>query len=179
MHPSHLAFSHLERLVSIARGLIASLKQRGQPLIGPCPLHHEDHPQAFVVDLSKDLWYRFTRCPGGGEVVSLVQRMDHCQYPQVARYLTSLSQVSATPARAKACRSDRAYQPYTTTLRLDPHAPLLAKKESGPKRPDTLRPGLAWAQDSSRGASQSRSMIPTAAQSATPVAGLIRQSIWL
>ena len=44
MHPSHLAFSHLKRLVSIervvtARGVIASLKQRGQRLIGPGPIH--------------------------------------------------------------------------------------------------------------------------------------------
>ena len=44
MHPSHLAFSRLKRLVSIARGVtartvIGSLKQRGQRLIGPCPIH--------------------------------------------------------------------------------------------------------------------------------------------
>ena len=44
MHPSHLAFSRLNRLVSIARGVIArgmigSLKQRGQRLIGLCPIH--------------------------------------------------------------------------------------------------------------------------------------------
>jgi len=133
MHPSHLAFSHLKRLVSIervltARGAIASLKQRGQRLIGPCPVHHGDHPQAFVVDLSKDLWYCFTRCRGGGDVVELVQRMDHCPYPEIARYLASLAQVAPTPAKAKVTRPDSAYQPYTRTLRLDPYAPLLAQK---------------------------------------------------
>ncbi len=133
MHPSHLAFSHLKRLVSIeqvltARGVIASLTRRGQRLIGPCPVHHGDHPQAFVVDLAKDLWYCFTRCRGGGDVVELVRRMDHCPYPEVARYLAALARVSPTPARAKARRPNRAYQPYTKTLRLDPHAPLLAQK---------------------------------------------------
>jgi DNA primase len=133
MPPSSLAFSHLKRLVCIeqvlaARGVIASLTQRGQRLIGPCPVHHGDHPQAFVVDLAKDLWYCFTRCRGGGDVVELVRRMDHCPYPHVARYLASLVQVGPTPARTEATRPDRAYQPYTRTLRLDPHAPLLAHK---------------------------------------------------
>jgi DNA primase len=133
MHPSHLAFSHLKRLVSIervltARGVIASLTQRGQRLIGPCPVHHGDHPQAFVVDRAKDLWYCFTRCRGGGDVVELVRRMDHCPYPEVARYLASLAQVAPTPARTQATRSDRTYQPYTRELRLDPYAPLLAEK---------------------------------------------------
>jgi len=133
MHPSHLAFSHLKRLVSIARvltarGVIASLKQRGQRLIGPCPVHHGDHPQAFVVDRAKDLWHCFTRCRGGGDVVELVRRMDHCPYPEVARYLAALAQVSPTPAKAEARAPRRAYQPYTQTLRLDPRAPLLAQK---------------------------------------------------
>jgi DNA primase len=133
MHPAHLAFSHLKRLVSIeqvlsARGVIASLTPRGQRLIGPCPVHHGDHPQAFVVDLEKDLWYCFTRCRGGGDVVELVRRMDHCPYPDVARYLASLVQVAPMAARTTATRPDRAYQPYTRTLRLDPHASLLAQK---------------------------------------------------
>ena len=133
MHPPHLAFSHLKRLVSIervltARGVIASLKPRGQRLIGPCPVHHGDHPQAFVVDRAKDLWHCFTRCRGGGDVVELVRRMDHCQYPEVARYLAALAQIWPTPARAEARAPDRAYQPYTRQLRLNPHAPLLAEK---------------------------------------------------
>jgi DNA primase len=97
-------------------------------LIGPCPVHHGDHPQAFVVDLAKDLWYCFTHCRGGGDVVELVRRMDHCPYPDVARYLASLADLPPTRTRGEARTSERAYQPYTRTLRLDPHAPLLAQK---------------------------------------------------
>ena len=133
MPPSHLAFSHRKRLLSIervltARGLIGSLKPRGQRLIGPCPVHRGDHPQAFVVDRSKDLWHCFTRCRGGGDVVDLVRRMDHCLYPKVARYLAALAQVSPTPARTEATSPGGAFQPYTRQLRLNPHAPLLAHK---------------------------------------------------
>ena len=61
-------------------------------------------------------------------MVELVRRLDHCQYPEVARYLASLAQISPTPARAEARAPDRAYQPYTRQLRLNPHAPLLAEK---------------------------------------------------
>jgi DNA primase len=133
MPPSSLAFSHLKGLVSIeqvltARGMIASLTRRGQRLIGPCPVHHGDHPQAFVVDRAQDLWYCFTRCRGGGDVVELVRRMDHCPYPEVARYLAALAQVSPMPPRAEVRAPERTYQPYTRALRLDPHAPLLAHK---------------------------------------------------
>jgi len=81
---------------------MTSLKQRGQRLIGPGPVHHGDHPQAFVVDLANALlWHCFTRCRGGGNGVALVQRMDHCQYPELARYLASLDQLSPTSARAE------------------------------------------------------------------------------
>jgi hypothetical protein len=57
--------------------------------------------------------------------------MDHCSYRQVARYLAALAQRSPTPPRAEARAPHRAYQPYTRTLRLDPHAPLLAQKGIG------------------------------------------------
>ncbi|MCP4381692.1 MAG: toprim domain-containing protein [Hyphomicrobiales bacterium] len=133
MHPSTLAFSHLKHRVSIeqvltARGMMTALKQRGQRLIGPCPVHRGDHPQAFVVDLSKDLWHCFTQCRGGGDVVDLVRRMDHSRYPDVARYLASLAQVLPTPARAEVNSPARPYRPYTRNLRLNPHAPLLVEK---------------------------------------------------
>ncbi len=78
MYPPFIAFSHLKRRVSIeavlnAEGLATSLKRRGQRLVGPCPVHGGDNPQAFVVDLARDLWYCFTRCQGGGDVVELVR----------------------------------------------------------------------------------------------------------
>jgi hypothetical protein len=61
-------------------------------------------------------------------VVELVRRMDHCPYPDVARYLAALAQLSPTPARAEVRAPDRPYQPYTRALRLNAHASLLAHK---------------------------------------------------
>ncbi len=72
---------------------MTSLKQRGLPLIGPGPVHHGDHPQAFGLESSKQLWYGFIPCRVGGDPVALVQRMDHRQYPELARYLASLAQL--------------------------------------------------------------------------------------
>ena len=82
---------------------MTSLKQHDQRLIGPGPVHHGDHPQAFVVDLAKALlWHCLTRCRGGGNVLALVQRMDHCPYPELARYLASFAQLWPASARAEA-----------------------------------------------------------------------------
>ena len=83
MSPPALAFSDLKRSVSIAtvltaEGLATSLKRRGQRLVGPCPVHGGDNPQAFVVDLDRDLWYCFTRCQGGGDVVELAHTLWSC-----------------------------------------------------------------------------------------------------
>jgi len=57
MSPPVLTFSHLKRSVSIetvlnAEGLTTVLKQRGQQLVGPCPVHGGDNPHAFVLNLS-------------------------------------------------------------------------------------------------------------------------------
>jgi DNA primase len=107
MQPSPLAFSHLKCLVSIAwgltaRGAMTSLKQRGQRLIGPGPVHHGDYPQALGVKPSKQLWYGFTPCRAGGDGGALVQRMAHCHYPELARYLASLAQLWPNSASAEA-----------------------------------------------------------------------------
>ncbi len=141
MRPPFLAFSHLKRTVSIetvltAKGLDASFRRRGQRLIGPCPVHGGDNPQAFVVDLTRDLWYCFTRCQGGGDVVELVRRMHHLEYRQCAHYLATLAQTPTPPSSPVMVSPQKPFQPYTRRLRLDPLAPLLQQKRI---QPDTAQ----------------------------------------
>lgn len=141
MHPPFIAFSYLKRTVSIetvltAKGLAKSLKRRGQRLVGPCPVHGGDNPQAFVVDLARDLWYCFTRCQGGGDVVELVHRMHHVGYRQCAHYLATLAQAPTPPSCRVTTPRQKPFRPYTRRLRLDPHAPLLRQKGI---RPDTAQ----------------------------------------
>jgi len=133
-----MTFSHLKRSVSIetvlnAEGLTTSLKRHGQRLVGPCPVHGGDNPHAFVVDRAKDLWYCFTRCQGGGDVVELVRRMHHIGYPQCARYLATLARAPTPPSSPVTAPPKKLFQPYTRSLRLDPLAPLLQQKGIRPE----------------------------------------------
>ncbi len=139
MYPPSLAFSHLKRAVSIetvlaAKGLVAPLRRRGQRLVGPCPVHGGDNPQAFVVDLARNIWHCFTHCQGGGDVVELVRRMHRVGYRQSALYLATLVQVQ-DPVLPSSCiiaapekPQKKLFQPYTRRLRLDHTAPFLRQK---------------------------------------------------
>ncbi len=133
MHAPALDFARLKRLVSleqvlIAKGLSASLKQHGNRLVGPCPVHGGDNPHAFVADLAKNLWYCFTRCQGGGDVVELVRRMDHLSYRQSACYLAALAQDPIPGGAWHAAPPSRPFRPFTRRLVLDAAAPWLAQK---------------------------------------------------
>ncbi len=96
MIPSRLDFRRLKRCVTIERllaenGLLETLRMRGDRWIGPCPLHGGDNPRAFVVTPSKNLWYCFTRCRAGGDVVELARRLLDLSYTETAHYLASLA----------------------------------------------------------------------------------------
>ena len=102
MIPPHLLFRSLKRRVSIeqllqANGCLAAMKRRGDRLVGPCPLHQGDNPRAFVVSLPKNLWYCFTGCRAGGDVVELARRLLGLSYWETAQYLDSLARNSPLP----------------------------------------------------------------------------------
>ncbi len=141
MIPSHLSFDRLKRSVTVQRvlaaeGLTRSLKRRGSRLVGPCPLHGGDNPNAFVVRLDKSLWYCFTRCDAGGDVVELVRRLRHGDYRDAARYLASLAATHVEPecgswgpgSAPSPSPSTGSFRPYTRRLHLDPSAAFLAAK---------------------------------------------------
>jgi DNA primase len=123
----------IERVLA-SRGLLAAMRQHGDNLIGPCPIHHGDSTTAFVVSLSKDLWHCFTRCRGGGDVVDLVRRLDASDYRSTAVYLASLA--GTAPATARAATDRISFRPFTARLQLDPAATFLAEKGI---RQDTAR----------------------------------------
>ncbi len=97
MIPSRLDFHHLKRHVNIEQllahhGLLETLRKRGDRWIGPCPVHGGDNPRAFVLTPSKNLWYCFTRCRAGGDVVELARRLLHLSYIETAHYLAWLAE---------------------------------------------------------------------------------------
>jgi DNA primase len=75
-------FAKLREQVSLKQVLleyyqISNLKQRGNKLIGPCPVHNGDSPRAFHADLDKNVWHCFTGCHSGGNQLDLVVRKEN------------------------------------------------------------------------------------------------------
>lgn len=133
MIPPHLDFKILKQTVTIERvlairGLDRHLRRRRDRLVGPCPLHGGDNPNAFVVSLSRNLWYCFTRCDAGGDVIELVRRLDRSNYREVADYLASLAGLSPVPPKVPPPVQHRTFVPFVKRLHLDPEAPLLRRK---------------------------------------------------
>ena len=115
----------IERVLA-ARGLLTAMRQHGDNIIGPCPIHHGDSKTAFVVTLSKNLWHCFTRCRVGGDVIDLVRRLDGSGYHSTAVYLASLAET--VPATTRGVADAIPFRPFTARLELDPAATFLAEK---------------------------------------------------
>lgn len=71
------------------RQLLHAFRSLGdRRLVGPCPIHPgADNPTAFVVDRIKNLWYCFSRCHRGGDVIELVRQLDGLSFRQALEYL--------------------------------------------------------------------------------------------
>ena len=126
------------------RGLTSRLRRQGRRLVGPCPIHGGDNPTAFVVDPGRQLWYCFTACQAGGDVVTLVRRLDRASFPQALRTLAAIAPLPDVP---NACAPPPPtppgrFRPFTRTLPLDPTAPFLGAKRIWPTTATTFEAGL-------------------------------------
>ncbi len=138
MIPKHLDFSYLKRRVSIgavlkAKGLKTPLKKQGDRLVGPCPVHGGDNPNAFVVSLSKNVWRCFTQCDSGGDVIEFARRLNGISHRQTALLLASLVDVPNEPSIETRRLSKKAFRPYTRQLNLNHCCSWLQKKGISPK----------------------------------------------
>ena len=82
-------FREIRARISIADVLaryyrIDNLKQIGQTLVGPCPVHNGNSARAFHVDLDKNLWHCFTGCKKGGNQLDLVAAKDQVTVREAA-----------------------------------------------------------------------------------------------
>jgi DNA primase len=133
MHPSDYSFRHLKTQVAISsilsfHGLHLKLIRRGDQLFGPCPLHGGDNKTAFRVHLGRGLWRCFTAC-GGGDIVELIRKIEHCSYSEVARHLHRIAAASLPEApqeiRPSSPSGGRAFTPFTRSIPLDPRCHFL------------------------------------------------------
>ncbi len=133
MIPEHLTFKYLKARVSIAavlqdKGVNTAFRKRADQLFGPCPVHGGDNPNAFVINLSKNIWHCFTQCNAGGDVVELVRRLDSKTYPQSAAYLATLANSPKASSLVHQPHITKAFRPFTKCLTLNASTPWLAKK---------------------------------------------------
>lgn len=139
-------FETLKRTVAIEtvlqhREVRSFFKQRGERLFGPCPIHGGDNPNAFVIQRSKNLWFCFTGCNRGGDVIELVRAMDHCGYHAAAAYLATLIPAAPTfntlPSPINIANrpnsSATPFQPYTKRLPLNGRCAFLQQKGIKPE----------------------------------------------
>lgn len=130
-----LQFDTLKKTVPIPavlddKGLLDTFTRLGDRLVGPCPIHGGDNPNAFVVSLNKNLWYCFTGC-NGGDLIDLVRRLDGKNFQQTLHYLRTLagSRQSRFPLPQT---SPKPFTPFRRKLPLDHCFPWLQQKKITP-----------------------------------------------
>ncbi len=111
--------------------LLGEIKRIGDRLVGCCPIHGGDNPHAFVVTISKNLWYCFTGCQKGGDSVELVQCLLGKSYRSALNYLNSLAvnpfvRLINDDFPSPPCSS--AFVPFTRSLPLEGTHPFIQKK---------------------------------------------------
>lgn len=100
----------------------------GNRLIGPCPVHGGDNRHAFSVHRERNLWFCFTRCQAGGDVIDLAWRLSGRSWARTAQWLERLAVGSialdeSARFHLEQDRRDRLFHPYTRQLTLDPAHP--------------------------------------------------------
>lgn len=122
-------------------GRLVEFRVSGRRLIGPCPVHGGDNRRAFSIDRERDLWFCFTRCRSGGDVIDLAWHLSGRSWIRTAAWLERLA---AAPVhrlphkdhRLSASHANRPFQPFTRRLELDPTHPFFRRLHI---REETLR----------------------------------------
>lgn len=127
-----VTLNSLKKSVSITavladKGLLPLFKRQADRLVGPCPIHVGDNPNAFVISLPKNLWYCFTGCNTGGDIVDLVRKLDGKDYRQTLQYLKVLAGCRS-PYSLSSCHP-RPLKPFVRKLPLDHSIAWLRQKK--------------------------------------------------
>lgn len=117
----------IHRLLAL-RGV--TLTRRGERLVAPCPVHGGDSPAAFVVHPGRNLWYCFSGCGRGGDVIDLVRLLDRCSFRDALQTLDRLAITgpSSTSQLVPPTVPADSWRPYTRSLPLIHDDPWLRRK---------------------------------------------------
>jgi DNA primase len=102
----YIDFSLLKKRVSIvdvlkAYDLYADLKKSGDQLRGICPIHEGSDKREFIVTPSKNEWYCHGDCKEGGDILSLISKVDQCSVKEAALDIASKFSFNGTPKNGK------------------------------------------------------------------------------
>jgi len=73
------------------------IKEDGQFIRSSCKIHGGNNPTAFVINQETGLWFCHTNC-GGGDIYTLVQKMENIDFFSAVRWLSSFYDVDITNA---------------------------------------------------------------------------------
>lgn len=99
-------FAAIKQAVSIKQilehyGLTEQLSQKGDSLMGACPVHKGHNRTQFRVSLSKNAWNCFS-CKGGGNILDLVSAMEQVNIREAALLIQEWFDLNAVPAPKRA-----------------------------------------------------------------------------
>ncbi len=82
------------------------VKNDGNYIRACCKIHGGDNPTAFVMNKDTSLWYCHTGECGGGDIFTLVQKMEGIEFPQAVQWLAdfygiNISNLRITERKAK------------------------------------------------------------------------------
>jgi hypothetical protein len=87
-HAQRIYFEQLKRLVTLPMVLAhygIELRQQGQQLYGPCPIHGGHNKRQFTVRLATSEWHCFGDCKRGGAMLEFVAAMENVEIIEAAR----------------------------------------------------------------------------------------------
>ena len=114
--------------------LVDTLKQTGDRLSGPCPIHNGSNPTSFRVSISKNCFNCFGSCGRGGNVIDFVALKEDIEFRDAALLLQEWfmgETPTPAPTKPKSPRRPRSEKP-----KADP-PPEQPEPEPEPEQPAT------------------------------------------
>jgi len=81
-------------------------QQNGDLIRSKCMIHGGDNPTAFVINTETSLWFCHTGSCGGGDMFSLVEKMEGITFIEAVKWLSDFFQVDIEGLEVKERKSD-------------------------------------------------------------------------
>lgn len=129
-------FKHVKANVGIVQvlehyGLMDALKQTGDRLSGPCPIHNGTNPTSFRVSISKNCFNCFGSCGRGGNVIDFVALKEGVEFRDAALLLQKwfLGNPEPSPPKRRQRRQAKEPEPAAAICRDQPDSGAVATVE--------------------------------------------------